>query len=81
MGKETYLNQEHTAFNATVYDNDYYLEALPAGIVIDVNNGYQSRGSVSLTIAETKQAIEILKQAVKRAEKINKKNAKKKEAK
>lgn len=70
------LVKEHTAFAAYVYGGEFW-NADEFGISLEVRDGHGDSVGLSVSIAETEQIIEILKQAIKRAKKREKKNAKK----
>ena len=71
---EKTIKHQHNAFGASSAVNDWGLEdSLKAQIEVYVNNGRGSNGFVYLNLEEAHQAIEIIKDAIKQAEKDLKK--------
>jgi len=69
------IKQQHDAFAVYGHYNDWgFAEAIPA-VDISVSNGYE-RGRVTLSLEEAAQAIDLIKNAIKQAEKETKRIAK-----
>jgi hypothetical protein len=68
------IKQEHNAFGASSAVNDWgFDDDVKPQVEVYVNNGRGSSGYIYLSLEEAHQAIEIIKEAIKTAEKDLKK--------